>query len=104
MADACAAPSPRLVPRRLGAPVSSARGCRWLNRVATQLVDYSAFELVLTLIQTHMCGLQCRKVPAGHTPIVTTGFGSRGQLDLIDFQSMPDGQFKWLATYRDHGE
>ncbi len=24
---------------------------------------------------------------------VTHGFGTRGQVDLIDFQSMPDGEF-----------
>ena len=24
-------------------------------------------------------------------------------MDLIDFQSMPDGNFKYLATYKDHG-
>ena len=43
------------------------------------------------------------KVAAGHQPIVTKGFGTRGQLDLIDFQSSPDGPFKFLAVYQDHG-
>ncbi len=28
---------------------------------------------------------------AGLRPIVTSGFNTRGQVDLIDFQSMPDG-------------
>jgi len=27
----------------------------------------------------------------------------RGQVDLIDFQSMPDGNFRFLLTYIDHG-
>lgn len=40
---------------------------------------------------------------AGHTPILTRGFGSRGQVDLIDFQSCPDGEFKFLLNYQDHG-
>jgi hypothetical protein len=40
---------------------------------------------------------------AGHQPIITLGFGSRGQLDLIDMQSMPDGAFKWIMNYTDHG-
>ena len=45
-----------------------------------------------------------RKQPtAGHQPILSRGFGSRGQLDLIDFQSMPDGKFRFLMVYRDHG-
>jgi hypothetical protein len=32
-----------------------------------------------------------RKKPVvGHKPILTRGFGSRGQVDLIDFQSCPE--------------
>ena len=45
-----------------------------------------------------------RKIPtAGHQPILTRGFGTRGQVDLIDFQSMPDGPFTFLMNYQDHG-
>lgn len=42
--------------------------------------------------------------PAGHTPIVERGFQSRGQVDLIDYQSAPDpiGDYKFLLTYVDH--
>ena len=40
---------------------------------------------------------------AGSQPILTKGFGRRGQVDLIDFQSMPDGDFKFLLNYQDHG-
>ena len=40
---------------------------------------------------------------AGHKPIRTKGFASRGQVDLIDFQSFPDRDFKWLLVYVDHG-
>ena len=29
--------------------------------------------------------------------------GQRGQVDLIDFQSMPDGNFKFFLNYIDHG-
>jgi hypothetical protein len=40
---------------------------------------------------------QLRNRPiAGLRPIVTFGFGTRGQIDLIDFQSMPDGSFRFL--------
>lgn len=35
-------------------------------------------------------------------PIVSNGFNSRGQVDLIDFQSTPDGQYNWLLNYQDH--
>ena len=39
----------------------------------------------------------------GHKPILARGFGRRGQVDLIDFQSCPDGTFKFLLNYQDHG-
>lgn len=37
-------------------------------------------------------------------PIVTHGFNSRGQMDLIDFQSCArsDDDYKWLLNYQDH--
>ena len=48
--------------------------------------------------------LLSRKKPvAGIKNIVTEGFGVRGQVDLIDFQSMPVGAFKFLLNYIDHG-
>ena len=47
--------------------------------------------------------MECKKTTAGHQPILTRGFGSRGQVDLIDFQSMPDGEFNFLINYQDHG-
>ncbi len=39
----------------------------------------------------------------GIKPIVTRGLGTRGQVDLIDFQSMPNGDFRFLLNYLDHG-
>ena len=49
-----------------------------------------------------------RRIPrkpssAGHKPILTKGLGSRGQVDLVDFQSCADGSFKFLLNYQDHG-
>ena len=46
---------------------------------------------------------QGKKVRAGHKPIVTAGFGTRGQVDLIDMQSSEYDGMKWLLTYVDHG-
>ena len=40
-------------------------------------------------------GLSCK-------PILSKTFNSRGQMDLIDFQTCPDGEFKWLLVYQDH--
>ena len=44
-----------------------------------------------------------KKPTAGVKNIITEGFGVRGQVDLVDFQSMPDGNFKFLLNYIDHG-
>lgn len=35
-------------------------------------------------------------------PIISRDFNERGQVDLIDLQSVPDGEFKWLLNYQDH--
>ena len=40
---------------------------------------------------------------AGHKPLITAGFSSRGQVDLIDLQSFEDHGYKWLLVYVDHG-
>ena len=44
-----------------------------------------------------------KKPTAGIHPIITKGLGVRGQVDLIDFQSMPDGVFNYLLNYINHG-
>lgn len=35
-------------------------------------------------------------------PITSKDFNERGQVDLIDFQSLPDGKYKWILNYQDH--
>ncbi|XP_047485906.1 KRAB-A domain-containing protein 2-like [Penaeus chinensis] len=35
-------------------------------------------------------------------PILSKEFASRGQVDLIDMQSMPHSNFKWIMVYQDH--
>jgi hypothetical protein len=52
----------------------------------------------------HCVALLSRKKPvSGIKNILTFGFGVRGQVDLIDFQSLPDGDFQFLLNYIDHG-
>ncbi|XP_071056140.1 KRAB-A domain-containing protein 2-like [Onthophagus taurus] len=36
-------------------------------------------------------------------PILSSDFNHRGQVDLIDLQSTPDRNYKWLLHYQDHG-
>ena len=35
-------------------------------------------------------------------PIVSKDFNSRGQVDLVDMQSMPDGNYRFIMNYQDH--
>ena len=35
-------------------------------------------------------------------PILATYFNERGQVDLVDFQTLADGEFKWVIHYRDN--
>jgi hypothetical protein len=35
-------------------------------------------------------------------PIISTDFNSRGQVDLVDFQSFNDGEDNWMMHYQDH--
>ena len=42
--------------------------------------------------------MSCRKPTAGIQPIITLGMCVCGQANLFDFQSMPDGAFKFLLN------
>ena len=35
-------------------------------------------------------------------PILATYFNERGQVDLVDFQTLPDGEYKWIMHFQDH--
>lgn len=61
--------------------------------------------MIETFLET--CDICQRKRNKIHTnltikPIISTNFNSRGQVDLMDFQSCPDKNYKWLFNYQDH--
>ncbi len=59
---------------------------------------------LFTDICPHCVVVQSRKKPtAGIHPIITKGLGIRDQVNLFDFQSMPDGVFTYLLYYINHG-
>ena len=35
-------------------------------------------------------------------PIISKTFNDRGQVDLVDMSSTPDGEYKWILHYQDH--
>ncbi|KAK7097700.1 hypothetical protein V1264_004638 [Littorina saxatilis] len=45
--------------------------------------------------------ISIKKPPAGK-PIISLGFMTRMQMDLIDFTSVPDGDYLWILHLRDH--
>ena len=62
-----------------------------------------AVLLFAELCPTCVRRLARKTTSAGHKPILTRGLGSRGQVDLIDFQSCPDRHHKFLLNYQDQG-
>ena len=50
------------------------------------------------------CALKKRKVRKSIVvkPIISNIMNSRCQVDLIDMQSQPDDDFKWMCVYQDH--
>ena len=51
-----------------------------------------------------LCALD-KVVPSRKLPvkaILSTTLNDRGQMDCIDMQSSPDGQFRWILHYQDH--
>lgn len=73
-------------------------------RMAVQKEYYiprPAIEIFLTVCQTCSCKKSMnRKLVI--KPITSNDFNERGQVDLIDFQSVPDGKYKWILNYQDH--
>jgi hypothetical protein len=63
---------------------------------------------VCTKLFTRTCPIRIqhetrlRRTP-GIKPIVACGLGTCGQVDMIDFQSMPNGDFRFLLNYLNHG-
>ena len=43
---------------------------------------------------------QTRKIPL--QPILSNTFNDRGQMDCIDMQATPDGEYKWILHYQDN--
>ena len=64
-------------------------------------MDSTWIELFLQTCQ----GCQVRvplKKPKSAKPIISLGFLTRVQADLIDMISRPDGEMKWILHVRDH--
>ena len=45
---------------------------------------------------------EVKKPRAGFKPLITHGMNMRGQVDLVDMQSLGNDTFRFLMTYQDH--
>ena len=53
----------------------------------------------------HHCALKKKRSELSKLvikPVRSSDFNSRGQVDLIDYQSVPDNDYKWVLHYQDH--
>ena len=67
---------------------------------------YISMEIVRLFLE-HSANHQariCRKSQKSlvTNPMMSSSFASRGQVDLIDMRTVPDGEFKWILNYQDH--
>ena len=47
-------------------------------------------------------GIKMKTTGIAVKPIISKNFNQRCQMDLIDMQCMPDGDYKWIFVYQDH--
>ncbi|VEN35518.1 unnamed protein product, partial [Callosobruchus maculatus] len=66
--------------------------------------DVGRYAIEKFLETCEVCQKKKNKSHANLTikPIISTNFNSRGQVDLMDFQSCPDNEYRWLLNYQDH--
>lgn len=65
-------------------------------------IQIKAIEIFVSLCPTCDIKRNLPKKGIVTKPIISKDFNVRGQIDLIDFQSIPDKEYKWLLNYQDH--
>lgn len=65
-------------------------------------ITYDQIQLFLNLCE--QCQQKRKGIKKGIVvkPIISPCFNSRCQIDLIDYQSQPDGEYKFTLVYQDH--
>lgn len=65
-------------------------------------ISRESIELFTSLCEN--CNMKKKHIAKGVVvkPILSKEFNSRGQVDLMDFQSNSDGNYKFLMVYQDH--
>ncbi|KAL0883175.1 hypothetical protein ABMA27_016617 [Loxostege sticticalis] len=66
------------------------------------MVPVFAINIFLQLCKTCLSKKSFPKTGIVVKPLISDDFNRRGQVDLVDFQSSPDGEYKWMLQYQDH--
>lgn len=98
-------PSEDYYDRLLQAHISTGHGGR--DKIIHALKDkyyipVPAIKLFVRLCKTCLSKKSCPKSGIVVKPIISQDFNRRGQVDLIDLQSTPSNNYKWLLNYQDH--
>ena len=83
------------------------RGIRnTLDEIKTKYINVTEKQIKLFISQCHECKVKCAKPKNSSElvvkPITSNDFNTRGQVDLNDMQSCPDGELKFILNYQDH--
>lgn len=65
-------------------------------------IPKKAIEIFIALCPTCETKKNIPKKGIVTRPIISHDFNIRGQVDLMDFQSCPDDEYKWLLNYQDN--
>lgn len=65
-------------------------------------ITQQVINLYLSLCKTCQLKKPTQKKNLTVQPIISKEMNSRGQVDLIDMQSQPDGDYKFIMVYQDH--
>ena len=74
------------------------------RKLAEKYANITESQILLYLEGCETCALKKKRVKKGLVvkPIVSNNMNSRGQCDLIDMQSEPDSDYKFMLTYQHH--
>lgn len=77
---------------------------RMIKEISKKYVNITRKEIELYIKLCQHCLQKQKGLKKGLVvkPIISTEFNSRCQVDLIDFQSHPDGEYKFIMVYQDH--
>ena len=83
------------------------RGIKYtLKEIKKKCMNVTEKQVKLFISECNECKIK-RAKPRNSSrlvirPIISNDFNVRGQVDLIDMQSSPDGEFKFILNYQDH--